>query len=83
MLTASIRPAGIMGEGDVQLVPPMLDLYFQKRTNWQVGSNDNLFDFTYVGNVALAMPSRLLRCSQHLGSPLCRWTVRRSTAKLS
>lgn len=54
LLTACIRPAGIYGEGDVQLVPAMLDLYFNGKTNFQVGHNTNLFDFTYVGNVAHA-----------------------------
>ena len=54
LLTACIRPAGIFGEGDVQLVPPMMDLLFTGKTNFQVGLNENLFDFTYVGNVAHA-----------------------------
>lgn len=54
LLTTCIRPAGIFGEGDVQLVPPMMDLLFTGKTNFQVGLNENLFDFTYVGNVAHA-----------------------------
>jgi sterol-4alpha-carboxylate 3-dehydrogenase (decarboxylating) len=43
-----------MGEGDVQLVPPMIELFFTNRMHFQVGENENLFDFTYVGNVAHA-----------------------------
>lgn len=43
-----------MGEGDVQLVPPMLNLFFTNKMQFQIGANDNLFDFTYVGNVAHA-----------------------------
>jgi sterol-4alpha-carboxylate 3-dehydrogenase (decarboxylating) len=43
-----------MGEGDPQLVPGMLEVYFQKRTGFQLGDNNNLFDLTYVGNVAHA-----------------------------
>jgi sterol-4alpha-carboxylate 3-dehydrogenase (decarboxylating) len=54
LLTVAIRPAGIFGEGDVQLLPNMLDLYYTNKTNFQVGDNTNLFDFTYVGNVAHA-----------------------------
>lgn len=54
MLTTSIRPAGIFGEGDVQLVMNMLRAYHKGQTKFQLGKNDNLFDFTYVGNVAQA-----------------------------
>jgi sterol-4alpha-carboxylate 3-dehydrogenase (decarboxylating) len=32
----------------------MLDLYVNGKTNFQVGNNENLFDFSYVGNVAHA-----------------------------
>ncbi|KAL1603544.1 erg26, C-3 sterol dehydrogenase [Paraconiothyrium brasiliense] len=51
-LTCAIRPAGIFGEGDVQLLPPMVGAFRKGQTKFQVGSNDNLFDFTYVENVA-------------------------------
>ncbi|MCJ1251381.1 erg26, C-3 sterol dehydrogenase [Trapelia coarctata] len=54
MLTAAIRPAGIFGEGDVQMLPNMLKAYHDGKTKWQLGDNENLFDFTYVGNVAHA-----------------------------
>lgn len=54
LLTVSIRPAGMIGEGDVQNVPNVLKAYREKRTRFQLGSNDNLFDFTYVGNAAHA-----------------------------
>jgi sterol-4alpha-carboxylate 3-dehydrogenase (decarboxylating) len=52
LLTCSIRPAGIIGEGDVQVIPRMLDVYKTGKTGFQLGENENLFDFTYVGNVA-------------------------------
>ena len=54
MLTVSIRPAGIFGEGDMQMIPGMLGAYAKGQTKFQLGDNDNLFDFTYVGNVAYA-----------------------------
>ena len=54
MLTAAIRPAGIFGEGDVQAIPPMLKAYEKGQTRFQLGANTNLFDWTYVGNVAYA-----------------------------
>ncbi|KKY16963.1 putative c-3 sterol dehydrogenase c-4 decarboxylase [Diplodia seriata] len=54
LLTCAIRPAGIFGEGDVQLLPPMLGAYFRGQSRFQLGDNTNLFDFTYVANVAHA-----------------------------
>ncbi|RDA93087.1 hypothetical protein CP533_4062 [Ophiocordyceps camponoti-saundersi (nom. inval.)] len=54
LLTTAIRPAGIFGEGDVQLLPGLLRAYRDGKTNVQIGDNKNIFDFTYVGNVAHA-----------------------------
>lgn len=54
MLTCALRPAGIFGEGDVQITPNMLKAYEKGQTKFQLGGNDNLFDFSYVGNVAYA-----------------------------
>ena len=54
MLTVALRPAGIFGEGDAQMMPGMLTAYAKGQTKFQLGDNENLFDFTYVGNVAHA-----------------------------
>jgi sterol-4alpha-carboxylate 3-dehydrogenase (decarboxylating) len=54
LLTCSIRPAGLFGEGDPQLIPGMLQVYYNGKTGFQLGENNNLFDYTYVGNVAHA-----------------------------
>ncbi|KAF3762388.1 hypothetical protein M406DRAFT_263398 [Cryphonectria parasitica EP155] len=51
-LTTSIRPAGIVGEGDVQAQYHIINIYLSGRSGYQIGNNDNLFDFTYVENVA-------------------------------
>ena len=51
-LTCAIRPAGIFGEGDVQAIPGLLTAYFSGKVRFQIGNNENLFDWTYVGNVA-------------------------------
>ncbi|KAF2187022.1 C-3 sterol dehydrogenase/C-4 decarboxylase-like protein [Zopfia rhizophila CBS 207.26] len=51
-LTCAIRPAGIFGEGDVQLLPKMVTAFRKGQTKFQVGDNDNLFDFSYVENIA-------------------------------
>jgi sterol-4alpha-carboxylate 3-dehydrogenase (decarboxylating) len=50
-LTCAIRPAGIFGEGDVQLLPKIVGAYHKGQTKFQVGDNTNMFDFTYVENV--------------------------------
>ncbi|MCJ1331954.1 erg26, C-3 sterol dehydrogenase [Thelotrema lepadinum] len=54
MLTVAIRPAGIFGEGDAQLMPGLLEAYYTGKTNIQLGKNQNQWDATYVGNVAHA-----------------------------
>lgn len=54
MLTVALRPAGIFGEGDRQMIPNMIRAYEKGQTKFQLGNNTNLFDFTYVGNVAHA-----------------------------
>lgn len=57
MVTAAIRPAGIHGEKDTTLTHKILE-HGASASNtvlrMQLGENDNLFDFTYVGNVAYA-----------------------------
>ncbi|VEU21589.1 DEKNAAC102762 [Brettanomyces naardenensis] len=50
--TVALRPAGIFGPGDRQLVPGLRQVLKNKQTKFQVGNNDNLFDWTYAGNVA-------------------------------
>ncbi|KAI1322189.1 C-3 sterol dehydrogenase/C-4-like protein [Xylariaceae sp. FL0255] len=54
LLTTAIRPSGIFGEGDMQLVFHAVAVYRSGSDKVQVGDNDNLFDFTYVENVAYA-----------------------------
>ncbi|KAM3419144.1 hypothetical protein BST61_g5089 [Cercospora zeina] len=52
--TAALRPSGMFGEGDVQLIPPGLSAYYKGQTKIQIGDNENLFDFTEITNVAHA-----------------------------
>lgn len=54
MLTLAIRPAGIFGEGDLHMLPRVLNLYYTRKTKVQFGNNKNWIDFTYVGNAAHA-----------------------------
>jgi sterol-4alpha-carboxylate 3-dehydrogenase (decarboxylating) len=54
LLTCAIRPAAIFGEGDMQLIPGTLAAYTDNKTGFQLGDNNNLFDFTYVRNIAHA-----------------------------
>lgn len=38
----------------MQLIPGLLNVHYTNRTGFQLGDNTNLFDFTYVQNVAHA-----------------------------
>jgi sterol-4alpha-carboxylate 3-dehydrogenase (decarboxylating) len=80
MLTAAIRPAGIHGEKDTTVTHKILE-HGQAASDlvlrMQLGENENLFDFTYVGNIAYAhllAGHRLLASHEHLsagkGGPL-------------
>ncbi|KAG6844610.1 hypothetical protein H0H87_005544 [Tephrocybe sp. NHM501043] len=54
LLTVAIRPAGIFGPGDRQVMSGLYSVYENNQTHFQIGDNTNLFDWTYVGNVARA-----------------------------
>lgn len=64
--TCALRPAGLFGEGDRQLMPGMLSVLKNKQTRFQIGDNNNLFDFTYIGNAAFA---HVLAAEKLLSSP--------------
>lgn len=64
--TISLRPAGIFGPGDRQLVPGLRQVAKLGQSKFQIGDNNNLFDWTYVGNVADAhvlATDKLLNCN--------------------
>jgi sterol-4alpha-carboxylate 3-dehydrogenase (decarboxylating) len=52
--TTCIRPAGIFGPGDRQMIPQLRLAGQRNQYRFQLGDNLNLFDITYVGNVAYA-----------------------------
>ncbi|QRW12200.1 3-beta hydroxysteroid dehydrogenase/isomerase family protein [Ceratobasidium sp. AG-Ba] len=54
LLTVAIRPAGIFGPGDRQVMKGLMEVVKNGQTKFQIGSNTNLFDWTYVTNVAHA-----------------------------
>ncbi|KAJ7505379.1 C-3 sterol dehydrogenase [Mycena galericulata] len=54
LLTVALRPAGIFGPGDRQVMSGLYEVYQRGQTHFQIGDNTNLFDWTYVGNVAAA-----------------------------
>jgi sterol-4alpha-carboxylate 3-dehydrogenase (decarboxylating) len=54
LITISLRPHGIFGPGDRQMVPTLVDVAKSGRNKFIVGAGDNLVDFTYVGNVVHA-----------------------------
>ena len=59
MLTCAIRPAGIVGEKDRGGIADGFLSAAKNSPNWQLniqlGEGDNLFDCTYVGNVAFGL----------------------------
>ncbi|WFD33511.1 3beta-hydroxysteroid-4alpha-carboxylate 3-dehydrogenas(decarboxylating) [Malassezia cuniculi] len=63
--TVALRPAGIFGPGDRQALPGFFGVLESGRTKWQIGDNQNLFDWTYVENVAHAH----LLAADRLGTP--------------
>lgn len=50
--TAVLRPSGIFGEGDAQVIPGLLNGLDQGMARFQLGDGTSDFDFVYVGNVA-------------------------------
>ncbi|KAI0050420.1 C-3 sterol dehydrogenase [Auriscalpium vulgare] len=54
LLTVALRPAGIFGPGDRQAVEGIAKVLKEGKAHFQIGDNTNLFDWTYVGNVAYA-----------------------------
>lgn len=54
LLTVALRPAGIFGPGDRQLVPGLRSVARLGQSKFQIGDNNNLFDWTYAGNVAFS-----------------------------
>ncbi|KAL0960969.1 hypothetical protein HGRIS_005966 [Hohenbuehelia grisea] len=54
LLTVALRPSGIFGPGDRQVMVGMFRLYEGNRTHVQIGDNSNRCDWTYVTNVAHA-----------------------------
>ncbi|CAK7198295.1 erg26, C-3 sterol dehydrogenase [Sporothrix eucalyptigena] len=65
LLTAAIRPSGINGEGDTMATYHMINVFRDGKHNIQIGDNTNMFDFTYVENVAHAhlLAARALRAT--------------------
>lgn len=51
-VTVCLRPAGIFGPGDRQLVPGLRTAARLGQSKFQLGDNNNLFDWSYAGNVA-------------------------------
>ena len=52
MSTCVLRPSVLFGKGDKQLVPPIHACLAKQETPWVVGDGTNLWDVTYVNNVA-------------------------------
>ncbi|XP_063046651.1 sterol-4-alpha-carboxylate 3-dehydrogenase, decarboxylating [Engraulis encrasicolus] len=69
LLTVAIRPHGIFGPRDPQLVPILVDTARRGKMKFIIGDGSNLVDFTYVENVVHGH----ILAAEHLrpGSPIC------------
>lgn len=76
--TVALRPAGIFGPGDRQLVPGLRQVAKLGQSKFQIGDNNNLFDWTYAGNVADAH----VLAAQKLLDPKTRTAVSGETFSL-
>ncbi|BFZ14635.1 hypothetical protein BsWGS_17674 [Bradybaena similaris] len=67
--TVAIRPHGIFGPRDLQVVPIAVDMAKKGKTKYIIGDGKNVVDFTYVGNVVHGH----ILAAEHLnpGSPVC------------
>ncbi|TFY65520.1 hypothetical protein EVJ58_g1917, partial [Rhodofomes roseus] len=54
LYTVALRPAGLFGPGDRQLIAGLYEVYQNGQTHYQIGDNTNLFDWTYIENAAYA-----------------------------
>lgn len=67
LATCALRPSGIFGEGDTVMVPTMVRQAKAGKMKYIIGSGRNLWDLTYVGNVAQAHVQAAERLD--IGSP--------------
>jgi len=67
--TCALRPSGIIGVGDLTVLPGMVETYYAGRTKAQLGSNRNLFDFAANTNVAHAHCLAAMKLRQHRTQP--------------
>lgn len=93
LLTVALRPAGIFGPGDRQLIPGLRNVARLGQSKFQIGDNNNLFDWTYAGNVADAhvlAAEKLLKDPSKVGgeaffitndAPSFFWTLARTVWK--
>ncbi|GAA5861775.1 hypothetical protein JCM1840_005263 [Sporobolomyces johnsonii] len=54
LLTCSLRLSGIIGPGDRQVIPGFIAVHKSGQSAFQMGANQNLFDFVTVRNVVHA-----------------------------
>jgi sterol-4alpha-carboxylate 3-dehydrogenase (decarboxylating) len=54
LAVVALRPSGIFGEGDTVMVPTFVKQAKAGKMKYIIGDGRNMWDFTYVGNVAQA-----------------------------
>lgn len=68
LAVVALRPSGIFGEGDTVMVPTFVRQAKAGKMKYIIGNGKNVWDFTYVGNVAQAHV--LAADKLAIGSPL-------------
>jgi sterol-4alpha-carboxylate 3-dehydrogenase (decarboxylating) len=75
LAVVALRPSGIFGEGDSVMVPTFVKQAKRGKMKYIIGNGKNVWDFTYVGNVAQAHV--LVRVASDLrGAGRCRSPAR-------
>lgn len=54
LVTCSLRPSAVIGEGDKTFVPRLIEAGRSGKSKYVIGDGSSLWDFTYVGNVSYA-----------------------------
>lgn len=62
LLTCSLRPSAIFGEGDPAFLPRLIEAGKQGKTKYIIGDGKTMWEFTYVGNIADAC----IQAAEHL-----------------
>jgi sterol-4alpha-carboxylate 3-dehydrogenase (decarboxylating) len=73
LAVVALRPSGIFGEGDTVMVPTFVKQAKAGKMKYIIGNGQNVWDFTYVGNVAQAHVLVSVLCVGGGDGSVCLW----------